>query len=91
MHFPKDEHVLHFWCFFLVVHYFALCTLEGSSEFESCVTHIYMGRVHVLIESCWVGLRREHVRDVTITTIGTPGIWNSRNSGIPVSLHILCK
>ena len=23
-HFPKDEHVLHFWCSFLVVHYVAL-------------------------------------------------------------------
>ena len=23
MHFPKDEHVLHFWCSFLVVHYIA--------------------------------------------------------------------
>ena len=23
MHFPKDEHALHFWCSFLVVHYIA--------------------------------------------------------------------
>ena len=52
---------------------------------------IYMGRVHALIKSCWVGSRRERARDVTITTIGIPGIWNSRKSGIPVSLHILCK
>ena len=50
-----------------------------------------MGRVRALIKSCWVGSCRERARDVTITTIGIPGIWNSRNSGIPVSFHILCK
>ena len=50
-----------------------------------------MGRVHAFIKSCWVGLQREHARDVTIMTIGIPGIWNSRISGIPVSLDILCK
>ena len=38
-----------------------------------------MGRVRALIESCWVGLRREHVRDVTNGTIEIPGIWNPRN------------
>ena len=53
------------------------------------VRHLCMGRVRALIKSCWVGSRREHARDITITTIGIPGIWNSRNSGIPVSLHIL--
>ena len=53
------------------------------------VCHLYIGRVRVLIKSCWVGSRRERARDVTITTIGIPGICNSRNSGIPVSLHIL--
>ena len=52
---------------------------------------IYIGRVRALIKSCWVGSHRERARDVTITTIGIPGIWNSRNSRIPVSLHILCK
>ena len=50
-----------------------------------------MKRVHTWIKSCWVGFCRERARDVTIMTIGIPGIWNSRNSGIPVSLHILCK
>ena len=50
-----------------------------------------MGRVRALIKSCWVGSRRERARDVTITTIRIPRICNSRNSGIPVSLHILCK
>ena len=33
-----------------------------------------MGRVRVWIKSGWVGLRRERARDVTITTIGIPGI-----------------
>ena len=47
-----------------------------------------MGRVHAWIKSCWVGSRRERAHDVTITTIGIPGIWNPRNSGIPVSFHI---
>ena len=55
------------------------------------VCHLYMGRVRAWIKSCWVGSCRERARDVTIMTIGIPGIWNSRNSGIPVSLHILCK
>ena len=41
MHFPEGEHALHFWCSFLVVHYIAQCTLEGSSELETCVTLIY--------------------------------------------------
>ena len=50
-----------------------------------------MGRVRALIKSCWVGSCRERACDVTIMTIGIPGMWNSRNSGIPVSLHILCK
>ena len=54
-----------------------------------CVLHLYIGRVCMLIKSCWVGLHTEHARDVTITTIGIPGIHNSRNSGIPVSLHSL--
>ena len=40
-----------------------------------------MGRVRTLIKSCWVGLHRERARDVTITTIEIPGIWNFRNSG----------
>ena len=48
-----------------------------------------MGRVRAWIKSCWVGSRREHACDVTIMTIGITGICNSRNSGIPVSLHIL--
>ena len=39
------------------------------------VLHLYIGRVRVLIKSCWVGLCRERARDVTITTIGIPGIW----------------
>ena len=47
-----------------------------------------MGRVRAWIKSCWVGLHRVRVRDVTIMTIGVPGIWNPMNSGIPVSLHI---
>ena len=32
-----------------------------------------MGRVRALIKSCWVGLRRERARDVTITAIAIPG------------------
>ena len=39
-----------------------------------------MGRVRALIKSCWVGARRERARDVTITTIEIPGIWNFRKS-----------
>ena len=35
-----------------------------------------MGRVRALIKSCWVGLRRERVRDVTNGTLEIPGIWN---------------
>ena len=53
------------------------------------VQHLYIGRVRALIKLCWVGSCWEHARDVTIMTIGIPGICNSRNSGIPVSLHIL--
>ena len=30
--------------------------------------------MRALIKSCWVGARRERARDVTITTIGIPGI-----------------
>ena len=52
------------------------------------VGHLYMGRVRAWIKPCWVGSRRERARDVTITTIGIPGIWNPKNSGIPVSFHI---
>ena len=33
-----------------------------------------MGRVRTLIRSCWVGSRRECAHDVTIMTIGIPGI-----------------
>ena len=47
-----------------------------------------MGRVRALIKSCWVGLRRESVRDVTNGTLEIPGIWNPRNSGIAVLLLI---
>ena len=47
-----------------------------------------MGRVRAWIKSCWVGWRRERVRDVTIATTGIPKIRDSSNSGIPVSLHI---
>ena len=52
------------------------------------VRHIYMGRVRALIKSCWVGSRRERVRDVTNGTLEIPGIWNPRNSGIAVLLLI---
>ena len=38
------------------------------------VCHLYIGRVHALIKSCWVGSCRERARDVTITTIGIHGI-----------------
>ena len=47
-----------------------------------------MGRVRAWIKSCWVGLRRERERDVTIATTGIPKIRDSSNSGIPDSLHI---
>ena len=33
-----------------------------------------MGRVRAWIKSCWVGSRRERVRDVTIATTGIPKI-----------------
>ena len=41
------------------------------------VWHLYIRRVHVLMNSYWVGSRRERARDVTIMTIGIPGICNS--------------
>ena len=46
-----------------------------------------MGRVRAWIKSCWVGSRREHVRDVTIATMGIPKIQDSSNSGIRFIAH----
>ena len=64
--------------------------LQSFAKFGVWGAHILdIGRVRMLIGSCCVGLRREHACDVTIMTIGIPGIANSRNSEIHVSLHIL--
>ena len=91
MQFLKDEHAYHFLCslpdctLFRIVYSGGFFRISIASD-----TYIWVG-VRALIKSCWVGSCRERARDVTITTIEIPGIWNFRNSGIPVSFHILCK